>query len=251
MTRMKRALLLLGIAAFLIFLIVTLPAQLVASQLVRLGIVLDGVSGTAWNGRAQAVQVGSVNYGVLAWNLDVPALLRGRVGAHFNLQQGTAFAEGDVEATLSGRASLRDLSASWPLSYLSGMGIPAGWLGNLQIRLQNGVIDNGVPLELHGTIDLIDLEGPPRQPARVGSYRITFPAPNVQPSADTLAGAVSDLDGPMDVDGVLEIKRDRSYMLEGLIATRPDAPAQIVNALQFLGEPDAQGRRPFSLAGTY
>jgi hypothetical protein len=36
-------------------------------------------------------------------------------------------------------------------------------------------------------------------------------------------------------------------VVEGLVATKPDAPPSLVRELSYLGSPDAQGRRPFSL----
>jgi hypothetical protein len=41
------------------------------------------------------------------------------------------------------------------------------------------------------------------------------------------------------------------YVLEGLVAPRADAAPELVGNLQFLGSPDASGRRPFSIAGTF
>jgi hypothetical protein len=40
-------------------------------------------------------------------------------------------------------------------------------------------------------------------------------------------------------------------VVEGLVAPRADASKAVTDTLRFLGTPDAQGRRPFSLAGTY
>ena len=68
---------------------------------------------------------------------------------------------------------------------------------------------------------------------------------------DRLVGKVKDLEGPMQVDGTLSLGADRSYVIEGLVAARPDASKAVTDTLRFLGNPDAQGRRPFSLAGTY
>jgi hypothetical protein len=55
----------------------------------------------------------------------------------------------------------------------------------------------------------------------------------------------------MQVAGTITIGADRSYVIDGLVATRPSAPPSMVNQLRYLGTPDVQGRRPFSLAGTY
>jgi hypothetical protein len=66
-----------------------------------------------------------------------------------------------------------------------------------------------------------------------------------------LAGALTDMGGLLQITGTLQLKADRSYLVEGLVATRPETPRDVADSLQFLGTPDAQGRRSFSLAGTF
>ena len=81
-------------------------------------------------------------------------------------------------------------------------------------------------------------------------YRATFPSATGNAS-DGIAADLKDIDGPIAVNATLRVQRDRSYLIEGQIATRPDAPSQVVSALQYLGEADASGQRPFSLSGTF
>jgi hypothetical protein len=41
------------------------------------------------------------------------------------------------------------------------------------------------------------------------------------------------------------------FDLQGLVAARPSASADLVQNLRFLGSPDAQGRRQFSLESSF
>jgi hypothetical protein len=52
------------------------------------------------------------------------------------------------------------------------------------------------------------------------------------------------------VSGLLQLSPSGAYDLEGSVAPRPGASADLTQTLQLLGAPDAQGRRPFSLAGS-
>jgi hypothetical protein len=81
----------------------------------------------------------------------------------------------------------------------------------------------------------------------MGSYKVTFPPGQ---TTEELAGTLADLGGPLAIAGALRLKPDRSYVIEGSIAARPEAPQAISDSLQYLGAPDAEGRRPFSIAGT-
>lgn len=250
MTGLRR-LLALGAVAFLLLLALTFPARIVTSQLERYGIVASGVSGSVWQGHAASLRAGGIPFGELDWDLHVLKLLTGRASASIALKQNTAFAQGEVSVAAGGRVTLSGFTASWPVAELSGAGLPGGWSGTANVQLDELALDDGVPAAITGTIDLLELVGPANRPARMGSYRATFPAPDSSPEAGRIVGALQDLDGPIEVAARVLLGPGRSYEVDGQIATRPGAPADVVNALQYLGEPDAAGRRPFSLAGTY
>ena len=107
----------------------------------------------------------------------------------------------------------------------------------------------GAAPQIVGTIELHGLQAPPPGGAAIGSYAITFDAGSARDGK--LIGQIKDLEGPMQVTGTATLAGDRSYVVEGLVAPRAGAPPAVTDTLRFLGAPDAQGRRPFSVAGTY
>jgi len=246
-----RRLIILGALAFVLFLLVTLPAQLVFSRLEPMGLKAAGVSGSVWKGQAANLSTGPINLGRLTWDLHVLRLLTGRASASVTLQLDDGQAQGDVSAGLGGTVSLADAIVSWPLSRLSSSGLPGGWNGTVNAKLAEVRLANGVPTLIEGTVDILNLVGPANRPANLGSFRATFPATGAVPADGAQVGTIEDLEGPIAVTGTITLSPDRSYVVDGQIATRPDAPAQIVNSLQYLGEPDGAGRRPFSVAGTF
>lgn len=239
----------LGIGAYLVFAIVTLPASVVLSRFAPPSVRAAGVSGTLWKGSAQVLQVGSSNLGGVQWDMHVLSLFTARLTADFKLTRIDGFAQGVATVAPGGRITLQDVSGSLPMSVLPPNVAPGGWAGTLNMRFARLVMENGWPVDAEGNIEVIDLTGPASKPTNLGSFAIKFPAGEAPPP-DTLVGALTDLGGPLQITGTAQLKQDRSYVIEGMIATRPDAPPDIVNVLQFLGPPDAQGRRPFSLAGT-
>ena len=83
---------------------------------------------------------------------------------------------------------------------------------------------------------------------RRGSYSLTFPPS----TGGDPVGQLRDLGGgPLAVEGTLRLTPEPGFDLEGLVKARPTASADLAKDIQFLGSPDAQGRRPFSLAGTF
>ena len=77
--------------------------------------------------------------------------------------------------------------------------------------------------------------------------KIIFPP---ELTGNELVGALSDMGGPLEIAGNVRLSPDRSYLIEGSVAPRPEADKSMTDSLQILGAPDAQGRRPFSLSGT-
>ncbi len=81
-----------------------------------------------------------------------------------------------------------------------------------------------------------------------GSYSVTFPPP----TAGDPVGQLKDLgSGPLAVEGALKLTPAPGFDLQGLVAARPSASADLVQNLRFLGSPDAQGRREFSLESSF
>jgi general secretion pathway protein N len=236
---------LLGVVAYLIFAVATLPAQLLTSRL-EPSIAAAGVHGTVWNGQAQVVQIGNARVGSVAWKLRALPLLIGRLQGDLKVTRVDGFAQGGFKARLSGAVEFHDLTASTPLTSLSAG--PGGWTGTVNAKLAKLALSNGWPVQAEGTIEILDLTGPANRPANMGGYKITFPPGS---SGDELVGALSDLGGPLNLAGNVRLKSDRSYVVEGAVAARPEAPQSVANSLQYLGPPEADGRRPFSIAGTF
>ena len=114
-------------------------------------------------------------------------------------------------------------------------------------------IKDGWPMRAQGTLDLIDVTGPARQPSNIGAYRLKFPADNAPANTpgNTLMGTLESLEGAaLDVTGTIKLAADRSYQLDTMVAVRGNAPQGFAEGMQYLGPPDAQGRRPFSVSGT-
>src|SRR5262245_49235679 len=145
----------LGIGAFLLLALVTLPASAVLSFVHPPGITLAGVSGTIWSGRAQAVRSGNLHIGSVEWDLQVLALLTGKLGADVKVKRSDGFAQGSI--VLSGaRVTMRGLNASLPLSALPG-NLVRGWTGTANLKLTQFALENAWPVAATGTVEVTDL----------------------------------------------------------------------------------------------
>ncbi len=244
-----RWLIVLGIVAFLLFAIVSLPASVLLGSLKDTGLSAAGVEGTAWKGRAQIAQLGGVNLGALEWDLHALALFALRLQADIKVTRADGFAQSQIALRSARSIALQDLTASLPLSALANVA-PSGWTGTVNLKFANLVLEDGWPSRADGVAEILNVSSASGRSPISGSYKITFPAPNTEAKAGTVTGAIADLGGPLQISGTLELRPERGYLLQGLVAPRPDAPKNLVNQLQILGPPDAQGHRPFSVEGS-
>ncbi|AMN46979.1 general secretion pathway protein N [Steroidobacter denitrificans] len=254
---------LLGGGAFLLFALLTLPARLALGWLAPAQTRLEGISGTLWHGRAENLQWQEARLGRLEWRLHPTALLGARLRADLTLNRADGFAQATVTAGRQGRLRVTDLTASLPLNALSAIPSMGGWNGTLDLKFADLRLERGWPIQAAGRLDAVALSGwvggwvggsmggSAGRPLRLGSYRVDFAPAADSTRAAVPAGTLIDTGGPLQVTGSVQLRADRSYIIEGLVTPRPEASSEIVQALQFLGPADAQGRRPFSLEGSF
>jgi general secretion pathway protein N len=245
----------LGLITYFLVLLATFPAARLTSRLQTKGIAVSGVSGSIWNGRAAAVQANGITLGPTSWEVNVWRLFIASLSVEIHSKRDDGYIDATVSTGFSGAVTLRNVRGTLPVSALSNLGLPGGgtngWSGFVQLKLDRLSLANRWPTEINGTIEAVNLVGPPTQPTQLGGYRLTFPAPNSNAPAGELRGAVVSMDdAPLDVAGTVRLTANRNYVIDAQVATRPSAPASIIKALQYLGPPDTQGKRPLSIAGS-
>ncbi|MEP7246881.1 MAG: type II secretion system protein N [Gammaproteobacteria bacterium] len=247
---MKRALWisLVAVLAFATIILVRLPVQWVAGWLPP-GIACQELGGTVWNGRCNGLVAQGVQVGDIVWQLHAAALLSRKVSAHVELTRGNHFARGDVEAASGGRITARNLTADLPLDRALMPQLPANLTGSATTNLALIQFEKGAITSVQGQLEAHNLEqGAGSRKVALGDYSLSFPAadPAIEP-----VGQLKSLSGPLDVQGTLKLTREPGFEMEGLVAAGPTASPELVKQLAYLGSPDAQGRRPFSLAATF
>src|SRR5688572_6224518 len=207
----------LGVGAFVILALVTFPASIVLSRLGSAGIAASGVSGSIWNGKAQVLQISGTNVGSVEWDLHVLPLFTLHLNADVKVSRVDGFAATELSVGPGGKVTLEGLTASLPLGALNHPQL-TGWAGQLDARFTRLTLENGWPSAVDGPLDAVDVTGPPRRPANVGSYRVVFdPAAS---TAELLQGAISDGgNGPLQINGTVRLKAGRSYEVDALVAT--------------------------------
>jgi general secretion pathway protein N len=207
----------------------------------------SSIEGSLWSGSCTGLVLNGTPVGDVTWRLEPLHLLLGRLAARINLTRGAASASADVEVGVGGALTARHVLADFPLDGGLLPGIPRGLHGHAHVDLPFAQVRHGILTQLEGRIEARDLEDRSGADTPLGSYVLTFPpGASGQPT-----GRLRDIDGPLALEGTLRITPQPGFMLDGMIAPRRGAPPELVNNIRFLGSPDAAGRRPFSMAGTF
>jgi len=236
-----------GIAAFLVFLIAMVPASQLSRRLPP-DIAMSGVGGTIWSGHAAGLNVRGQSLGALNWFCRPWRLLFLEWSCRVTLRPAGGEVSADLAGGLDGTIEGSNISGQVSISAFEGLATPTGWTGLLELDLERVRIVDKRPAEAEGTLFVRALKAPGAYGDRLGDFELVVGEGAV--GTDTLTGRLRDLGGPLRVRGALELKRDGSYLLRGEAAPGPGAGPAIFDTLAFLGPPDNQGRRPFTIEGS-
>jgi hypothetical protein len=249
----KRWPLALGVGAYLAFVIASFPAGTAYRWFGSDNVVLAGVQGTLWSGRAAAASAAGVALQDLRWRVRPAALFVGRVSVDLEARLLDGFLNASVSASPS-RVRLTDVRASTSIAALRGVLPVSGVRGQASASFSELLIEGGWPTTAVGELRLAQLEAAPfgMSSARlvpIGDYLVRF-QPSATPESG-LAAVFNDTSGPFEVAGTLALDARRAYTLEALIKPRAGANPDLVQGLALMTpEPDAEGRRRLTLTGS-
>lgn len=242
----------LGLGAYIAFLVSMFPAEAAYRWFAPDELRMTGVSGTLWSGRAALASAADLPLRDLRWQLDALPLLIGQARARFQARLADGVAEAYVRASPGG-VVLHDVRLATSLAALAPV-VPIGDVrGRLGVRLDRIEIENQRPTVVVGQADIAELTVPTfipggrGEPIGLGDYALRFEDTN---GAGILA-RFNDTNGPLAVEGTLTLDPEGRYLLEARAAPRPNAPRELVQALELMGGPPGpDGKRPFELSGS-
>ncbi len=248
---MRRVILItvLAVIAFAAILIARMPASwVVPSPPAQVACV--ATDGTLWSGVCTGLTVQGQPVGDVTWELHPLRLIGGNVAAHVNLTRLSSTAQADIESTFSGKnVTLRNVKADLQMDPALMAQLHSDVHGSAHVELAMAQVENGNLTDVRGHIETRDLYQTGGTPGALGSYSLTFPG-----DTHPIKGELHDLGGPLSVQGEVTLKTEGTSTIvsvNGLVAARPTAPADLANQLRILGTPDAQGRRPFALENSF
>lgn len=241
---------LLGVLAFVLSLLLLAPATLVTDWIAtRLpGLRVQTVEGLATEGFARGVQWRGVRIDRLNWNWQASTLWSGWLEFRLGIDDPEIKLHGKIAINPSHQLRLRDASGRMLLARLGALaGQPGPPLqGVLEFNLRELSLNAaGRPQTADGAIYLLNARTTLGQPLNLGDFTIQLtPA-----SPEGIQGAIKDHDGPLALEGTLNLRPDGRYHFTGQAAVRDDGPPALRQAMNLLGPPGGDGRWALNFSG--
>jgi len=243
----NRALAILALVLFSLTVLARAPARWLVAFAPK-SIECQLPAGSVWQGECARLRAPGLELTALGWKLHPWSLLRGRLELEVHSGDPRAPGAATIAAGFGSSLSVRDLRADLPVDSGFLPLFPAGWSGQLRLALDVLEFKVGRLSALRGTVAANSLEQ--KNPAMpFGSYELRFAG--AAEAGAAIVGTLRDTGGPLAVSGTLTIRNGHDYELSGLASARPEATAELAKAVEFLGPADPQGRRAYSLAGTF
>ena len=257
----NRNLILLGIAAFFIFLIISAPAAIITRTIENYTPArFQLVSGSVWNGSAGLMQLPGISVGPIQWKIKPLSLLRGALAMQLDIDnnntgnsdiRGNAF----VEVNAFGDVKLENANLSADAEWLfTQAAIPAAAAGRFQLQLERlsiGLKDR-LP-EVQGTFSWQNASVTYPQVYDLGEYQIAlnYESSDENP-VELVKGDIKDINSPLQVYGTALLYTSYRYVLDINVNATDNAPADLKRVIPLLGTQNADGavniRRQGSLA---
>ncbi|MFP4160863.1 MAG: type II secretion system protein N [Ectothiorhodospira sp.] len=245
------SLVLLGLAAYLVSLGVTLPAPL-AHDWARErgwlpeGLHLHGVTGSLWSGRAQEARWEDLTLQGVSWRVRPGDLLRGALGVEAGFSGPAPGGSADLRLRPGG-IGIRDLRLDLPAAPVAGALVdwPVVVEGRIVADIPGLALDrDGRFHDVTGTVAWLGAASGYPEPLALGDLHARLGDEDGALTAD-----VRDRGGPLFLEGAARLEPDGRYRLRARLGTRPEAEDALDDALSLIGRPDSEGRIPLNLGG--
>lgn len=239
-----------ALAAYLVFLIATIPADRVYSLAqAKLPFVLTAgnIDGSIWAGDASQVRVAGEQIQRLEWRWFPWTLFLGRVDYRLLLSDGNNSMRGRIGYGLSGNVSFNDLSLDAPIGKFQRF-MDLGRFsidGQVVAKVATAQIVNGRLRNVEGNLEWRNGAVKAPQTVNLGSYTmaVTTVDDNVQAKVSSAENSA------LIADGIFVLEPEGSYRFTGVFTPRDANDQVLVQALRLMGQQGADGKFNMSFTG--
>ncbi|MDJ0807230.1 MAG: type II secretion system protein N [Gammaproteobacteria bacterium] len=238
-----------GAISYLVFMLAYLPARHALFWLIPddLPVAVDDARGTLWKGSANQVFYRDIAVGASTWIFKPFALLLGQVGYTIDLASDGQMRHGDAAfSLLTGDTVLSGLQGSIGAAYLpSILDQPYIQLaGDLKFDIQHLRVSDHQVSEALGSLHWQDAVILKPVKTELGSLQF-----DLSGDETLLTTRVKDLDGPVKIDGIVELFPDGRYRINGKVNQTGSTEQGLIGLLKNIGRPQADGSTRIEYSG--
>lgn len=236
---------LVGIVGYLLFLLYLMPASWVLKLVpIPPQLQLVGVSGTLWHGSVRQLSYQQLVFNDLDWQIKPLALLTFRLNARLtsgSLQQTEQpYLQAKLvlsPSSLHVHSALLRLPVATLLPVLS-LPLPVAASGELILDVANMQLHQGTCQQLRGTASWLEarLQPPVGNWLTLGDFSGTLSCEQQHLVLHT------DPTNLLSLDVRAELSPAGAFRVNGTLAPAAELPAEVHQAMRFVGQPDANGR---------
>ncbi|MBI3562646.1 MAG: type II secretion system protein N [Gammaproteobacteria bacterium] len=246
--------LLLGGGCYIVFMLIGIPASLVAGYLLgntqaNPTFKLQNLRGSIWQGEAQEAWLGRSKLGSLTWGLNSAGLLVGNLDLDLHLLgQNNIQGNGNLALGLGGKLALQNVEARLPAEQLNGLfgGFPVNISGNLLGKITALEIKKDALFRGKGRV--VWQQAALRAPYSIELGDVLV---EMEPQNNNSKITITDQNeqGQLKINVKLDIQASGKYRIEGTLAPRVADQPKLQEFLAFIGRPDSAGNYWISRSG--
>jgi general secretion pathway protein N len=225
-----------------VYIVFSAPARLLHLVVPPDQLLMQGLSGTVWRGRASSVQLrlpqGFLHLGALQWSLHPLSLLT--LAPHLTVRSDWGNQTFAGELILRGQRDLDVIDFEGQLDAdLLRHFAPVALDGTFNLQLAEMKLRNGLPYSTDGRLTWQNgAWQSPQGLVALGAYALDFQ----QTAGEALRGEVNTLSGPLEASGSLELM-DRHYEVKLLMGGEEELDPQLQNMLPLIASQEGEDYR--------
>ena len=236
-----------GLLIYLLFLIISLPANFVwslAPQQLKRDVIVSNLQGSAWSASADSVIVNNFELGKANWTLNPLLLFIGKLGGHITVRNAMGQAQSGFAVLSDQLVELTDLTGEFNAAMLDQAFRPFTFAGVIKSELSTLELKRKAKLTTTGTLQWNNASITGVQEVPLGN--VLFKA---TPESKGTRLQVTNEGGVIAISGDIRVAGNGRYNLNLLLANRDPRRTDINTILSVLGRLDAKGRVRFNQQG--
>lgn len=229
-----------GVTAYLFFLVTTLPAAPVLGMFKdRFPVTINNISGTLWNGQARIVITNKLILNNARWSFLPSRLLLAKIAIDVDAELNNNPLETQLSAGLNQKLVIDDLAVKLAaVDVASVIALPLGELsGDFFLQINNATFQPGSVPRIDGTLDWNQAAVTVAETASLGNVSVVINESDDSP----LTANISNKGGELSLSGAASADESGLYSLRLTMKPNASASDNLINTLAMIAKKQRDG----------